>query len=107
MARIEAGPDTVVVEGELPEEACEELEEALDALRGSRITLATVDLSRVTTAASKPVGLVFALWLDLFRQGRVLDLVAPGHVWDVLGRAGVDQMFMKKPAPSMRIGQTR
>ena len=94
MVLIEAAVDAVVVEGELLEGACEQFGWALDSLRRSGITGATVDLSRVSIAASEPIRLLFALWLDMFKQGRAPHLKAPPYIWQMLGKAAVDQGFL-------------
>ena len=107
MALIEAAVDAVVVEGELLDGACEQFGRALDSLRESGITGATVDLSRVSMAASEPIRLLFAAWLDMYKQGRAPYLKAPSHIWQMLGRAAVDQGFLKRPAASAPAGCTR
>ncbi len=105
MARIEATAEAVVVEGELLEEDCEKFEEALFSLRRSKVTWTTVDLSRVTAAAPGPINLLFAAWLDMFKQKRAPYLDAAEHIWRMLGKAAVDQRFLGKPAASVRIAQ--
>jgi hypothetical protein len=109
MVRIEVAGGAVVVEGELVEEACGEFEQALDSLRWSKVGRPTVDLSRITAAAARPVGLLFAAWLDMFSQGRAPYLKAPPCIWQMLGQAAVDQGFRKRDAQGasgVRIGRT-
>lgn len=107
VARIEVGLDSVVVEGRLQKEACEEFEEALDSLRRSEVAWAMVDLSRVTAATAEPIGLLFAAWLDMFKQGRPPYLRVPNHIWRMLGKAAVDHGFSRKSAGSVRPGPSR
>ncbi len=106
MVHIEVAADAIVVEGDLLEEACEEFAEALDSLRRSTATRATVDLFGTTAAASKAIGLLFALWLDTFSHGRALHLLAPGYVWAMLGKAAVEHMLTGKPGRGVQIGRT-
>ena len=107
MARIEMGLDSVVVEGKLQQEACEEFEEALDSLRRSEVAWAMVDLSRVTAATAEPIGLLYAAWLDMFKRGRPPYLRAPNYIWRMLGKAAVDHGFSMKSAGSAQPGPGR
>ena len=97
MGLVKAGPDAVVFEGELAEDGCEALGDALDALRGSDASPPGVDLSRTTYVCSKAIGLLVALAIDLIEQGRWFDLQASDRVWDVLAKAGVTGVFFKRP----------
>jgi len=84
--------DTVVVEGALLGRACRQFEEALGQVRESLTETPTVDLSHVRAVATEAMGSLFALWLELARQGRALRLVAPDYVWQMFGEAAVEQM---------------
>ena len=105
MALVESGPEIAVFEGELMfddgdegNEACEEFEKALEGLRRSGVKIPIVDLARVTAVSAKPAELLFTMWLDLIGEGRAFVLLAQDHVWEMLGRAAVDQMLVKRPA---------
>ncbi len=103
MVRIQATAAEVVVEGKLFEETCEEFEKALERLQCSGVKIPTVDLARVTAFSSKPAQLVFAMWKNLLREGRAFVLLAPDHVWQMLARAVVDRMLVKRPAGAARL----
>ncbi len=107
MALLESGPEIAVFEGELVfdegNEACEEFEKALEGLQRSGVRIPTVDLARVTAVSAKPADLLFTMWLDLIREGRAFVLLAPDHVWEMLGRAAVDRMLVKRPASASRL----
>ncbi len=99
MVYVEPSNDTVVVVGDLlSEQACARFERALGALRESAPDIATVDVSRVSVIAARSVDLLFALWRDLFRQSRPLHLLAPDHVWNMLGEAAVNQVLGRRTA---------
>ncbi len=99
MVYVEPTDDTVVVVGDLlSEQACARFERALGALRESAPDVATVDVSRVSIVAQGPIDLLCGLWLDLFRQGRPLRLLAPDHVWNMLGEAVVNRALGGKTA---------
>ncbi len=98
MVRIDVAQGAVVVEGALMNEACGQFRSALESLRGSRITQATVNLSRVTIAAREPIGLLYILWLDLSRRGRAPYIDAPAFIWQMLGRIAVEQGLLKRIA---------
>ncbi len=106
MVRIDVATDAVVVEGELLKEACEQFRSALESLRRSRITQVKVNLSRVTAAAYEPIGLLYALWLELSKGGRAPYIDAPAFIWQMLGRAAVEQGLLKSIAGD-HAGRTR
>ncbi len=92
MVYVEPSGDTVLAVGELlSEQACARFERALGALRESAPDTATVDVSRVSVIAARSVDLLFALWRDLSSRGRPLHLLAPDHIWNMLGEAAVNQ----------------
>ena len=97
MGLLKAGPDVVAFDGELSDQACGDLESALDLLRKSDVEVPTVDLSDVSRVSSRAIGLLVTLWIDLLDQGRRFDLLASDRVWDVLGIVGVDGVFFKRP----------
>ena len=103
MVRIEATAAEVVVEGRLFEETCEKFEKALERLQCSGVKVPTVDLARVTAFSSKPAELLFTMWKNLLREGRAFVLLAPNHVWEMLARAAVDRMLVKRPAGAARL----
>ncbi len=103
--RIEVAADAVVVEGRLHDDACEEFERALETLKTSSVVWTTVDLSRVTTATPRPIATLFTVWLDLYRQRRAPFLKVSDEIWHMLGKAAVDQGFLRKPATSLRVRQ--
>ena len=109
MVYVEPSNDAVVAVGELlSEQACTRFERALDALRGPAADpvgpttlsgprdIATVDVSGVSIVAERAIDLLFALWLDLHGQGRALRLVAPDHVWNMLGEAAVNRALGRR-----------
>ena len=96
MGVVSAAPDAVVVDGELTDEAGEELDRGLDVLRRSDVETPIVDLSGVTYISSKSIGLRVSLWVDLIGSGRWFDLRASDHVWEVFRKAGVASVFFKR-----------
>lgn len=99
MVYVEPTDDTVLVVGELlSEQACARFERALNSLRESAHDVATVDVARVSVIAQKPIDLLFTLWLDLQGQGRALHLLAPDHVWNMLGEAAVNRALVGRTA---------
>lgn len=106
MAKLEAVAGSLVAEGELVFEDADEargrFEDALADLVRSRATIPVVDLTRVSAISSRAAGLLFALWLELLREGRALLLVAPDHAWEMLGRAAVDRMLAGRAADAAR-----
>ncbi len=97
MGLVNVDRDGLVFDGGLADEACARFESALDALRKSHVQTPTVDLSNVSYISSKAVGLLVALWIDMADEGSWFRLVASDRVWDVLGKAGVDGVFFKRP----------
>lgn len=107
MVYVEPSDDTVVVVGDLlSEQACARFERALGALRESAPDVATVDVSRVSIVAQRPINLLCGLWLDLFAQGRPLRLLAPDHVWNMLGEAVVNRALGEKTAAAAAAAET-
>lgn len=103
---LEAVAGSLVVEGELvfdeSDEACERFEKALANLRRSGARIPAVDLVRVSAVSSRAAELLFTLWLDLLREGRALLLLAPDHAWEMLGKAAVDRMLVKRATDAAR-----
>ena len=107
MALLRTGPDALVFDGEVSDRTCDDLEGALDLLRVSDIEVPSVDLSRVSHISSRAVGLLVALWIDMFHQGRWFELQASDRVWDVLGMVGVAGMFLKRPGGQAQVREAR
>jgi anti-anti-sigma regulatory factor len=97
MPIIHAGPDKVVVGGELSDDCVASFDRALQALHSSSVQTPTVDLMQVSYVSSRAIGLLVATWVELSHQGRWFDLYASDKVWGTLEKAGVARVFFKRP----------
>jgi anti-anti-sigma regulatory factor len=107
MGLLEASPSVVACEGELVGGACDDFAVALYLLKRSDVDAPIVDLTKVSYISRRGISLLVALWSDMDDQGRRLELLASGRVWDVLGRVGVAHVFPMGPdeAPSAGTGR--
>jgi anti-anti-sigma regulatory factor len=100
MGLLEASSGVVAYEGELVGQACEDFTVALDLLRISETKAPVVDLTGVTRISRYGVDLLVSLRSDMSFQGRRFKLLASDPVWDVLGQAGVADVFVEDSAGS-------